>query len=140
MIEEIINGVTAAIRAEFPDTDIYTEAVEQGMREPCFSIKCIRPAQEQVVGERYFRRHLIRIYYFPAPDGDKWSEINTVQDKLLDCLEMIRCGGDPVRGTEMETRIEDDVGIFLVNYNFFVRRRGEEGPDMNELLIKEEVQ
>lgn len=126
----------AAIKAAYPDRDVYAGSVEQGLKEPCFSVKCIRPSQRQVVGRRYFRRNLIRIYYFPTPGGDAWSEINAVFDTLFEALELITCDGDLVRGTDMGTEISDDVGVFLVNYNYFLHRGAEDEPDMDDLTIE----
>ena len=48
MINKIIDGISVAINAEFGDDyEIYTESVEQGLNEPCFSILCLNPTNEQ---------------------------------------------------------------------------------------------
>ena len=40
MINSIIEGISIAINTEFEDVyTIYTESVEQGLKEPCFFIK-----------------------------------------------------------------------------------------------------
>lgn len=122
MINEVIDGVVAAIKQAYPDWPVYTDAVSQGMKQPAFSVRCIRPSQSQVVGDRYFKRHLIRIYFFPMPGNGAWQQINSVFETLLSALELINCGGDLIRGTEMEPHIEDDVGVFMIHYNFFVHR------------------
>ena len=42
MINSIIEGISASLNAEFGDDyTIYTENVEQGLKEPCFFISCI---------------------------------------------------------------------------------------------------
>ena len=42
MINEIIDGISVAINTEFGDDyEIYTESIEQGLEEPCFSILCL---------------------------------------------------------------------------------------------------
>ena len=39
MINKIIDGISVAINSEFGDPyEIYTESIEQGLVEPCFSI------------------------------------------------------------------------------------------------------
>lgn len=143
MINEVIDGVVAAIRAEWPDVPIYTGEVAQGLEEPCFSVRCIRPRQKQVVGRRYFKSHRLRIYYFPNPGYEAWREIQAVYERLFSVLELISCGGDMIRGTDMDTHIEDDVGIFMVNYDFFVHRTPEDEAEMEELeqmiSAKEEI-
>ena len=66
MINKIIDGISVAINAEFGyDYEIYTESVEQGLNEPCFSILCLNPTNEQFLGRRYFRNNQFCIHYFP---------------------------------------------------------------------------
>ena len=44
ILNEIITGISEAIKAEFgEDYGVYTELVEQGLNEPCFSIVCVSP-------------------------------------------------------------------------------------------------
>lgn len=88
-----------------------------------------------MVGRRYFHRNLIRIYYFPTPGNDAWCEINDVFDTLFDVLELIDCDGDLVRGTDMSTEVSDGVGIFLLNYDYFLRRGAGDETDMDDLTI-----
>ena len=86
MINQIIDGISVAINSEFGDPyEIYTESIEQGLVEPCFSILCLNPTINQVLGKRYFRRNQFCIHYFPSSD-EKRSECQAVFERLLNAL------------------------------------------------------
>lgn len=133
MINKIIDGISVAINSEFGDGhEIYTENIEQGLEEPCFSILCLNPTISQVLGKRYFRTNQFCIHYFPST-SDKRSECNSVTERLMDALEIITVDGDLVRGSEMHCEISDDVLHFFVNYNMYVYKKSEPEPFMESL-------
>ncbi len=120
MINKIIDGISVAIYSEFGNPyEIYTESIAQGLTEPCFSILCLNPTINQVLGRRYFRRNQFCIHYFPSSD-DKRSECHEVIERLISALEMITVDGDQCRGTEMHSEVIDDVLSFFVNYDMYV--------------------
>ncbi len=120
MINKIIDGISEAINKEFGDGyDIYTESIEQGLEEPCFSILCLNPTNEQFFGKRYFRQNQFVIQYFPSTD-EKNSECNAVRERLFDCLDIIIVNGDQTRGTKMKGEIVDGVLNFMLNFDMFV--------------------
>ena len=56
MINKIIDGISEAIFTEFGDGyDIYTESIEQGLIEPCFSILCLNPTNDLFLGKKQAR-------------------------------------------------------------------------------------
>lgn len=120
MINKIIDGISEAINKEFGDGyDIYTESIEQGLEEPCFSILCLNPTNEQFFGKRYFRQNQFVIQYFPSTD-EKNAECNAVRERLFDCLDIIIVNGDQTRGTKMKGEIVDGVLNFMLNFDMFV--------------------
>ena len=120
MINKIIDGISVEINSEFGDPyEIYTESIEQGLKEPCFSILCLNPTISQKLGKRYFRSNQFCIHYFPSSTEPR-SECQTVIERLMTCLEIIEVDGDPVRGTSMNAEIVDGVLSFFVNYDMFV--------------------
>ena len=101
MINKIIDGISISLNAEFGDDyKIYTESIEQGLKEPCFSIVCVNPTNELFRGKKYFRKNLFCIQYFPKGE-DKRSECMDVLERMFDCLEVIKVGEDLQRGTSM---------------------------------------
>ena len=137
MVNDIIDGIVAALRDAFPGHEIYTERVEQGINPPCFSIFPVELTNDPYLGTRALRTALININYYPSGREPK-QECLAVGDTLILALEYITVGGDVVRGTNMTFRIVDGVLVFTLNYNVFVRRLIEVGT-MDNYIINEAV-
>ena len=139
MINEIIDGISVAINTEFGDTyEIYTEDIEQGLKEPCFSILCLNPTVEQFLGKRYFRTNQFCIHYFPK-SRERQSECNSVAERLFGCLEVITVDGDLIRGTSLHSEISDGVLSFFVNYDLFTYKHEEVAEHMEDVKHKIDV-
>lgn len=133
MINKIIDGISVAINSEFGDhCEIHTESIEQGLIEPCFSILCLNPTINQVLGKRYFRRNQFCVHYFPSSD-EKRSECFTVLERLMDALEIITVDGDQCRGTDMHGEVVDNVLSFFVNYDMYVYKETTAEPMMEDV-------
>lgn len=131
MIGTIVDGVLAALSEEFGEGyTLYTEAVKQGLKEPCFFVTCISPNVKLLRGRRYQHTNQFAVQYLTDADEPR-SDCNLVAEKLFNCLEMISVDGDLMRGTDMEITIDEDVLTFIVNYNFF-SYRANETPKMEE--------
>lgn len=130
MINKIIDGISVAINSEFGDPyEIYTESIEQGLIEPCFSILCLNPTINQVLGKRYFRSNQFCIHYFPS-SNESQSECHSVAERMMDALEIIEVDGDLCRGTDMHCEVVDNVLSFFVNYNMYVYKEKAAEPTM----------
>ncbi len=144
MINKIIDGICEKLNESFGDGyEIYTELKNQGLKEPCFSVMCVNPINNQVIGNRYFRNNLFSILYFPASKEPK-AECNTVLEKLYLALETIKIKEtlpdesikeSLVRGTNMRGELVDGVLNFLVNFNMFVYKV--EDADLMEEVIQQ---
>lgn len=120
MINKIIDGISISLNAEFGDDyKIYTESIEQGLKEPCFSILCINPTNELFRDKKYFRKNQFCVQYFPSSEG-KYAECMDVFERMTDCLDVIKVGDDLQRGTSMHGEVVDQVLNFFVNYDMFV--------------------
>lgn len=134
MMNKIIDAITVSINSEFGDGyEIYTESLEQGLQEPCFSVFCLNPTNELFLNKRYFRTNQFCIQYFPSSE-EKNAECNTVLERLYDSLELIEVDGDLTRGTRMKSELVDGVLNFFVNYDMFVYKV-EEQTSMEDLEI-----
>lgn len=133
MINKIIDGISVAINSEFGDPyEIYTESIEQGLTEPCFSILCLNPTIDQKLGNRYFRTNQFCVHYFPSSD-EKRSECHSVLERLMDALEIITVNGDLCRGTGMHGEVVDNVLSFFVNYDMYVYKDEAAEPAMENV-------
>lgn len=122
-IEKIIDGISEALNTEFGDEyDIYTEDIEQGLNEPCFSIVLLKPSVNQFLGKRYYRTHLFCVHYFPKSTNESKLECFKIEERLMNCLEYITVDGDSIRGKNMFGEISDGVLAFMIEYNMFVNK------------------
>lgn len=116
-INNIIDGISKKLFETF-GLDVYTENVDQGLNEPCFSIVLIKPKVKQVVDKRYFRSHSFCIYYFPK---ESIKEAYDIEERLFVDLEYIDVDGDLVRGKAMHGEYTDGILAFFVTYEVFTR-------------------
>ena len=119
LLNEIVKGISSALYQEFgQDYKIYKENIEQGLKEPCFSIVCVSPKTIKGFGNRYERENMFCIHYF-AKNKQFRMECLEVFERMADCLEYITVDGDLVRGTNIRAEEITDDGIMhvFVDYN-----------------------
>lgn len=63
MIKEIID----VLHSNFPDVRIYTETIEQGLKEPCFLISHLSASGKSEITNRMKVTNQFMIQYFPIP-------------------------------------------------------------------------
>lgn len=120
----ILDGITLALRAAYPDAHIDANAVKQGLRPPAFIAQLVSAEVEAYPGQRYKRLPRFDVLYFPEKGRE---ECYSVADNLCTVLELIDLpGGDKLRGTDMSFEVTDDVLHFLVSYNHFVYKQIDE--------------
>ena len=94
MIEGIIAGIIAAITAEFGSGyRVYDELPEQGLKEPCFYVKCIAPTTTRGVGRRLKRAYTFNITYFPKDAAKSTTECLEAEERLSVALQDIIADG-----------------------------------------------
>jgi len=120
MIQGINDGIVAALKEAYPEAKCYDEQVKQGLKEPCFIVRCISPANEQFLGKRHYRDSLFSVQYLPKDGKDANAECYGVQDALYLALEYVTADGDLMRGTNMRGEVVGGALTFLVNYGAFV--------------------
>lgn len=147
MINKIIDGISKAINEEFGDDyEIYTEEIEQGLKEPCFSIVCINPTNNLFRQNKYFRQNKFCIHYFPS-SKEKRLECQQVLEKLYLILEYIDIEEvfegvktiNKTMGTEMNGECSDGVLNFFVNYDMYVNKLEEKTTSMNSFDYNTDV-
>ena len=120
MINEVLKGITDALYAAFGDNyEIHTEASMQDMEEPAFFVRCINPDVPRGLTGRRKATLLFIVQYFPESDEPK-KEINTVYERLSECLDLIEVEGKMVRGTIECKDISDDVMSATAEYTLFL--------------------
>lgn len=138
MINLIIKGITSAIYRVFGDDyEIYTEAVEQGLQEPCFFVYCINPNKDIFLGRRIKRNYQFAVQYIPRGPNEK-SEINDVFEHVVDAVRFIDVDGDKMMAVSITSNISDEILTVSVTYTFFSCEE-QAGDLMDEQIRKQEV-
>lgn len=98
------------------DYEIYTDTVEQGLKEPCFFILCLNQSKEPLSQFRFKRQNTYDIHYFPK--STKAEEVSNVTDCLFDGMSFIQTNSGLIRGTKMQAEVTDGILHFQVQYNY----------------------
>lgn len=130
--QKILDGITLALRGEYPKSHIYDDEVQQGLKPGDFNVILISSSQQQIVGERYKRVPLFDVLYFPKKGREECYAVADTLSLLLNVISLPE--GDLLRGTGMDFEVVDNVLHFYVRYTHYVRR-GERGEPMENLEI-----
>lgn len=137
MVNDIVNGITKAIYAEYGQRcKIYTESIEQGLEEPCFFVAVLDGEQARIVGNRYQRNISVDVHYFPGTKA-KNKEMQEVAQVLYSILERITLlDGTLINGFQMHDQTAADVLHFFVTYKPIVTYQPTvEEPIMEEIVV-----
>jgi hypothetical protein len=121
MTKKLTDDIVEALLDAFPSAKVYTEQVKQGLREPCFLVRCLNETNMTMLGTRYRRMYLFSVQYMPQDSENARGECYDVRDALFQTLEYIGAEGDQARGTGMSGEVFEDVLTFTVSYTVFVR-------------------
>ena len=140
MTEEIIKAVCKAIYEEFGSEDtLYSEAVEQNMKTPCFFVLCAAPELNRFLGNRYFKKTPVVIQYFPLETAKPKTECENIAERLFLLLDQIPFEDSFINGTDLNAKIVDGVLNFFVDYNMFVHKVKAPKDKMKSLTMTSEV-
>lgn len=135
MIQSIIDGIIKQIRTEYGKSyRIYTESVEQGLKEPCFSIMCLNPSGEREISDRFKRFYPFMIAYFPS-SNEPIAECNAVCESLLDLLYDIDTNVGTFHGSDLSGNIVDGVLQFSVQYIAFMTKQKVSEDGMDDVTV-----
>lgn len=138
--QDIIKGIIKALNNEFGEKyTYYINDIPQGFEEPSFYVRLLDSSFNLIYGNRYLRKNIFMIRYFPKSELEPQQEINAILDKLYPILEYIYMENDLIRGTNMEANIVDNILHLQINYDFFVIIPIQRGPLMQNLIQKQKV-
>jgi len=130
--QKILDGITLALHGEWPESQIFDDEVQQGLKPGDFNVILMTSSQQQIVGERYKRTPLFDVLYFPKKGREECYAVADTLSLLLNVISLPE--GDLLRGTGMDFEVIDNVLHFYVRYTHYVRR-GEIGEPMESLEI-----
>ena len=79
MIEKIIK----VLKSAFPKYRIYTENVEQGLKNPCFSVFELSAIGNRHIQNVHLSNRQFMIQYFPASEKESYYECSEMLHNLL---------------------------------------------------------
>jgi hypothetical protein len=132
-VNDVRDGVIAAIKTQYPEIKVYGEEIKQGLVEPRFYVKVLTAGQDREMGRRYKRTHSFDVHYFSQSNEDKQE----VAESFYAGLEYIQANGMTFRGQGMGHETIDRVLHFFVDYNFHVMRQ--KNPETKMQTLKQEA-
>jgi len=122
MLNDVVAGITKALK-QVRDIPVYSnEEVRQGIECPCFFIDFIGLTETPRLYPRFHRDQPFDIHYFSEEAGNR-AEIYEMAEAMYPVLDFIEgLSGDKYHGTRMRHEIIDGVLHFFVNYNVHVYR------------------
>lgn len=133
MIEEVIKGIIAALKAEF-GYEVHRDTIEQEFEEPCFFINMLSYEQGRMPGKRTKHDSPFVIQYFPESEYEKNKECTLVMGRMFECLEVIDTEAGKMRGSNLSAEIKDEVLNFNIDYKAFTLK-SDDSEKMDTLQI-----
>ena len=138
-VNGIKQGIAEAVKAEYPDFDVYTKRVEQGFSDRSFFIERIGSQKTQLIcgedAEVYEYTHNFALTCFCYENKTMLDEI---ADSLYYVLSVITADGERLVGSGMSHSYSDGAVVFVVDYKTKVTVHGESVPEMEVLSINGE--
>ena len=147
--ELITSAMTAQLAKVFREDakawNCYIEEQNQHFLRPAFFVKQVLMSQNKLMANNYERFYRMRIMWFPELNSNrKRKQCLAIGEKLLEAFLMLELENYPVRGSEFETEIIDEVLHFSVTYRLdaFIRHQEAKmkklrvGLDLTEYLKK----
>ncbi len=121
MTGKIIDSISKTIFDEFGTKyKIHTEAVEQGLKTPCFFINTGDITEIPMLVNRYLSYNPILIQYL-SNSKDKKKDCLDVLDRLINRLEYVLLDDkDLIRGSNISGDYSDGILTFSINYDLFI--------------------
>lgn len=151
MIDQIIKAMATKIHDLFPDANIYTEPIEQGLEEPAFYIHNINIDHHDQIAGRFIHSIPFEVVYFTdkgTSDNNATLQTLLASMRLIAVKEVVKHevaeGEDPIadtvivhkiRGYGLNGRMIDSELHFFVNYDVMLTLKAGDPDFMDELKV-----
>ena len=142
IVQKIIDGIAEILDSGFPDKEINTEEVKQGLETPCFFVFPLNVSDIRHIGRRWNAKYSMCVQYIPDSVEPK-AECTEVEEKLYKLLEYVTVDGSLVGGIDIHSETTDEALSFFVTYRMLTMEKPvSEAEKMTELkgdiYVKEE--
>lgn len=135
MIKKTIEAIARQLKKEFGEEyEIWIDAQEQGLKEPCFFVQIITDSQSLQLTGYYRHNQTFDIIYFPKTRNT--FELVEIAERLYPAMEYIELSDFLVRGKNMHTEIVEDTLHFFIDYDLCLKERKEKDAYMEQLQQK----
>ncbi len=121
MINETIDGIAAALKAEFK-LPVLADDSEQDFPEPGFLIHPIQISGQPFPCGQHKKMQPFDILYFPVKGEDR-TALYDIAERAEQALQVISVDGAKIRATKWSTQVIDGVLHCFANYDVFVDER-----------------
>ena len=136
---EVFDGVSAALKAQYPSKDIFGKRIGQGLTPGAFNVIPISATSEAQLGSRQKKKITFDVIYYPQNDTNtEFSECLSVADALPFVLSTITTpNGNKLHSTVHESKNEDGVAHCIVSFSYFVYLNTKEQTELMYILDAE---
>lgn len=132
----ILDGVSLALKAAFPDADIYAGDVAQGLTAGSLNVVMTAAGHQKRLGQRYERTPTLDVIYYPK---EGMAECCGMAHGITSALQDITTPeGDVIHCSTCTWTVEDYVLHVRVGYRHFIYTPADPTP-METLTIQQEV-
>jgi len=133
-VNDVVDGVAAALFAAFPEIKRYEERIDQGGNGSAFFIGLVNGGQTKQFGRRYRRTQTFDVHYFHLDDENRAQR--EIAEQLYTALEIIDLPDGRARTANMNHQIVDGVLHFTFDCDFFVLKEREPEVKMQAITQK----
>lgn len=131
MVNNLLYGISTALKAKFEYFPVYADAVEQGLSEPCFFVLPISSSEQKLLDRRAFRDVSFDVHFI---SHEKREKLEVIASELYPLLRRITLlDGSQVNGLDLHHEIIDGVLHFFVRFKVVIKYPAE-SVDMQEIL------
>lgn len=134
MVNSVLTAVTKQLGSTFgEDYRYYVENVEQGLKQPCFTVDMLNPLQRSKSPVLYDRTMPLVIHYFSDSVTNAKEDCYAIAERAVECLEYLPFLDTTLRGENISWQLTDDVLQIFVTYKFTTVKAVVEAESMETL-------
>lgn len=134
MVNSILTAVTKQLGSTFGgEYRYYVENVEQGLKQPCFTVDVLNPLERSKSPVLYDRTMPLVIHYFSDSVTNAKEDCYAIAERAVECLEHLPFLNTTLRGENISWQLTDDVLQIFITYKFTTTKAVAEAERMDTL-------
>lgn len=119
MVNSVLTAVTKQLGSTFGGGyRYYVEDVEQGLKQPCFTVDMLNPLERSKSPVLYDRTMPLVIHYFSDSVTNAKEDCYAIAERAVECLEYLPFLNTTLRGENISWQLTDDVLQIFITYKF----------------------